>query len=672
MFNSYTKLDSVILPYLIIIGNDASFYYVYESTHLENYELNKKSANNMDWDHLSLVMRNISEINASTYRTVSSSKEMDDQFLNVNTEDFNTTDLGKYEQNIKEIMQKTSEKMLSSNNVVTAVPGLRVSHLIFSYKDDKPISCKIINYCSYKYKPMELTLLHYIFQITDQSVRQHFYHDLVKYYFDTFVDDLKSRNIAHNFNFDDFECVLHEYLPFVKLNNPIYCMRFDNKSQLTTNPNQQSVNELKEIFFQSKITREDCYAILKQQLGTSEYEFINFKLLPWDGTSGYLGEYCKLIISIIHNKEEKVFQYFAKFMPVKDEAAEFALQANVFKKEIFFYKNLGQNILNMGIDILKDCFPICFLQRYNDVVVFDDLSSLGYRSLPNKDPYSFEALSMLVKKSAKFHASTILYEEMVSRETGKKYRLDQEYEEYFGEGLFLSEGDSMSKKWWATGVKAVNEYILDQFPDVCKEISLEEFKKRVKIAFQVAFHKVRKSKKFRNVLNHGDMWGANVLFKKDGDNLVDCKLVDFQLIRYCPAAHDLLVNIHINTDRKTRRKHFKQLIDIYYEELSKHIQNFGFNMDEVCPYEEYIESVHYMKSQAVTQSSVYAQLTYLDASEYEILMGDPEKRKIALSIDRTDFIREIMNKSVAFRTKFGELVEDLYEMCLEENFATVL
>ncbi|XP_046401570.1 uncharacterized protein LOC124167634 [Ischnura elegans] len=70
-----------------------------------------------------------------------------------------------------------------------------------------------------------------------------------------------------------------------------------------------------------------------------------------------------------------------------------------------------------------------------------------------------------------------------------------------------------------------------------------------------------------NVINHGDCWINNMLFKYDEDCVkpVDTILIDFQCSRYCPPAIDILIFLYTSTHRSFRELHFDLLVSKYYE-----------------------------------------------------------------------------------------------------------
>lgn len=75
------------------------------------------------------------------------------------------------------------------------------------------------------------------------------------------------------------------------------------------------------------------------------------------------------------------------------------------------------------------------------------------------------------------------------------------------------------------GENLISGYFIEDSAATCKELSVDELKKKLLMASAMIFDDVMNSDKYYNVLCHGDLCGRNVLANKNTDSFV----IDFQL-----------------------------------------------------------------------------------------------------------------------------------------------
>lgn len=79
------------------------------------------------------------------------------------------------------------------------------------------------------------------------------------------------------------------------------------------------------------------------------------------------------------------------------------------------------------------------------------------------------------------------------------------------------------------------------------------------------------------VLNHGDTWLNNMMFKSDGENIpIDASLIDFQLSYWASPAADLLMFILTSVADDIKVDHFDDFIDLYHGELVSSLNKLNY------------------------------------------------------------------------------------------------
>lgn len=80
-----------------------------------------------------------------------------------------------------------------------------------------------------------------------------------------------------------------------------------------------------------------------------------------------------------------------------------------------------------------------------------------------------------------------------------------------------------------------------------------------------------------NVLNHGDSWLNNIMFKHDdAGNIEDIYFVDYQVCKYGTPAQDLWYFIMSSTELDIKVEQFDYFIRYYHERLVENLKNLQY------------------------------------------------------------------------------------------------
>jgi len=111
-----------------------------------------------------------------------------------------------------------------------------------------------------------------------------------------------------------------------------------------------------------------------------------------------------------------------------------------------------------------------------------------------------------------------------------------------------------------------------------------------------------------NVLNHGDCWNNNMLFKLDPETgkVSDHIFVDLQITRLGSPNLDLGYFLYTSVQGDVRRAHLMELLQHYFDNLAKALAMFG----RQCPlsFEEFVEDYKYY-----CQLGYFVNLTFMSA-----------------------------------------------------------
>lgn len=489
-----------------------------------------------------------------------------------------------------------------------------------------------------------LNFLEDIFKRTDQSDRQQHFH----MYLDAYYKILQERE-AHleNLTVDDFEQLVKVLLPYIKLKIVI------KQLQKTGYVENSTLQELHECISCPKLLREDCYQIIKNKIGPSKYDLLDFELIPFEENAGLLGTYFNLNITIKQDDIEKVLVFFAKYVPsTNDSLANLAFK--VFKKEIFIYKEFIPKLKNLGVHDISNFAPAYAFSRANDVLVLENMSTRKFGTSKFLAPV--EWLEMVMKKLSDFHACSLIFDEKLAE--NHNTTIGKMYKDVLKEMCF--------NKNEATGILAIVgtqtiiKHFLDKMSYVPKKISLEELKKRILSEFEKMFKSAEPSETYFNVICHRDTWAGNILTRKNSEKDFDsCVFIDFQMVTYSPPVVDLLFILYAHTDRTTRKKYMDELIRLYYRNLQHNLAKYEIDIDEICTYENFLKMVEQFKSIFILQALTYTQVHLCPGLEE--IVKDEDKAKQFYFVERGEAMNQAW-KCEVFKSRIGDLVEELCEV----------
>lgn len=449
-----------------------------------------------------------------------------------------------------------------------------------------------------------------------------------------------------------FETLTRYFLPYIKLKKII-----ENIQEGVTS-SRNLVLETYECIAYPRFSREDCYQTVFNKLGNSDWDLIGYETSHLPGTMGFLGEYFNLRIIIKHKTKTRSLRFFAKLVLSTGQTWK-SMSIRAFKKEEFFYKTFLSQLMRCGFEKLLSFSPNCYFTRTNDVIVLEDLTSLGFTESDIRTPVEYEWMLLTIKQLSRFHACSMLLDKKYSEEHGVQSNVGDLFKEFLHEINFEKENPDCRIVTFSS--ELISEYFVEKLPEICKRLSVNEFKAKAATEVENAFENLKRSNSFYNVICHGDLWGSNILSK----NHKNCVFVDYQMIRYCPPVVDLLFLIYTNTDKDLRLKYMDHMVNTYYENLKENLLTYNVDINEFYTRERFLESVNYFRSTGIVQSLIYLQILLCPKDILEQIRSDVDVADSFYLVDRTD-VYDVAWDYEMFKTRIRSLMEDLYSIC-EQN-----
>uniref|UniRef100_A0A182JZL3 CHK domain-containing protein n=1 Tax=Anopheles christyi TaxID=43041 RepID=A0A182JZL3_9DIPT len=246
------------------------------------------------------------------------------------------------------------------------------------------------------------------------------------------------------------------------------------------------------------------------------------------------------------------------------ELADGADQLNVFGIEKSVYGPVLKAVREL-LTSFGDCtqFAPRFIYEDEHALVLEDLAVKGYRQPDRRARLDQPHMRLAVRKLAKFHAATAVL--------GRKNR---DLFNVLASSNFASEGNPIHL-FYANAI----QHCIDQTEKVAE---LRQYTDGLRSFLEHAIAREAKSYEsdeasFR-VLNHGDMWLNNLLWKYDSDGTVaDMLMVDYQESFYGSPAFDLSHLLYSSANSAIQHEGFEQLVQLYTDELRDALQQLKYD-----------------------------------------------------------------------------------------------
>ncbi|XP_058063033.1 uncharacterized protein LOC131212953 [Anopheles bellator] len=246
------------------------------------------------------------------------------------------------------------------------------------------------------------------------------------------------------------------------------------------------------------------------------------------------------------------------------ELAESADLLNVFETEKTVYGPLMKAVREL-LTSFGDCTVFAPRLIYEDAhaLVLEDLAVKGYRQPDRRARLDQAHMSIVLRKLAKFHAATAVL--------GRKNR---DLLEPLASSTFATENNPIHL-FYANAIQQCIEQTV-------KVPALQPYTEPLRTFLETAIE--REAKCYErdelafNVVNHGDLWLNNLLWKYDEQgSVVDVIMVDFQETFYGSLGFDLNHLLHTSANTALQRAGFDGMVQLYTAELTNALKQFKYD-----------------------------------------------------------------------------------------------
>ncbi|KAJ8961000.1 hypothetical protein NQ318_020304 [Aromia moschata] len=405
------------------------------------------------------------------------------------------------------------------------------------------------------------------------------------------------------------------------------------------------------------LSENQCKKIIERYAKTKDVtvKFYSVNLLK-SQLDGLIGEQYIVKVHYLVNDEEKIAQFFLKTLNGSNPIMfDLAKSIYAYEKEAFYYETFTPLARSKGLD--HDIAPKSYLcEPY--VIVLEDLSLLSYRGTVKKQSLDIKHCRICLETLAKFHLRPILYEMAKSKELGKNYTLEDEFRTIL-EDKVVSREENGATKFMRNSIEGIF-HLIELIPE--NGISRDDFREKLREVFDDIMASQGDSMGFRSTLLHGDLWSSNFLYRYEDNEIVDCKLIDFQTLTYGHPAMDILQFILTNTRKSFRNEHQNELITYYYDYMSELLVEKGLSVADVFPEDEFKKSCEISVLPAKIHAVIDRSITHISDETFLEASRTQEDFAKFLFHDRKKYIENSFNEDLYFKELMTEDVTELREM----------
>lgn len=248
------------------------------------------------------------------------------------------------------------------------------------------------------------------------------------------------------------------------------------------------------------------------------------------------------MLKIGHDSD--IFKEFAKNHDV------FAIEAGMYRD---FVPEFEQLYTDAGVKVKfgAKAYPLPIEENY---ILLENLKELGFKNTNRLEGLDRKHTESVLKKLAQWHAASavrVTQKGLYPRDFCTAYLKPEGYD--LLKGMF----DGISK----TLLECVKEYSnSDLYYDKVAKLQNQ-------ITDEILKFTEPDLSEF-NVLNHGDCWSNNIMFKYDEQgNILETYLVDYQMPRYTSPAYDLIYFLLSSTKLEIKLEDFDYFIKFYHDQL---------------------------------------------------------------------------------------------------------
>lgn len=278
--------------------------------------------------------------------------------------------------------------------------------------------------------------------------------------------------------------------------------------------------------------------------------------------SNYMSRLYRIMIDYVVGKKENCISLIIKAPFTKGIVNELIEQCDFYGKEPKVYTQLLPILNSM---VKSEMGPKCYPNFVNNALVLSDLGQLGFEMCDRYKQLDYPHCVQVFRALAKFHAASVA----CKRDYPHIVDLVGQESIFTKNKRFVTD----VKPWIEQSLKSVLETVSDmKLSKQSQELISSRFETMADSLVSICQPKTTGL----NVLNHGDLWVNNILFKHStSGSVVDVRFIDFQIVRYGSPVLDIIYFLWSSSNEEVRENHLQDLCETYRSTLNVTLEELG-------------------------------------------------------------------------------------------------
>ncbi|XP_035897702.1 uncharacterized oxidoreductase dhs-27-like [Anopheles stephensi] len=300
-----------------------------------------------------------------------------------------------------------------------------------------------------------------------------------------------------------------------------------------------------------------------------------------DGSSkgdGFAGELFRAYLSEGDRREV----YLCKIPPLNEARRQQFGTMAIFEREALVYNTFlplmfaYQEEKGISREDGFFCTPKCYYAHYDGpteeaIIVMEDLRQSEYTMFNKDKPVDYEHIRLAVEQLARYNAVSLAMKHDRPQQFAQ-FKVHDPMKDMMGPGNpFLM----MLQKTGADAIETLEPHETKERAKVQKLLDnmVADFER---------FDKHELAEPYA-VLGHGDCWINNMMYRYRRGAPEQVILLDWQSARYCSPILDLAYFILCCTDEEFRRRHYDEMMSVYYNSLAALLEKLGHSPQQIFP-----------------------------------------------------------------------------------------